>query len=366
MDKCDPLPRFSKFPAQDPITELLIQPSVYESAETPYLPKEVRPAVRTDVINSFVNSGAFFKRSKVVRHARAEWDRHLRGKVEEMRAILQNATGAIPRLERRVRYHNTIALFCGTFETLRRWTTGAANKLRMFQIAGWVLLIASFAGTYKLLALQVAFADSPITCAIIASLLPVAAFAAKGMFWKVEPPDLRRRLRIGLDAFSLVLLATYCGLLALQTGGLAAGTQDVLQLGRGETSFGKPWLSPYLQMCQLWLEAFAAIACFESAEALRERHGEPDQTRSAAKELRLQQAYVLEQSLRTHHDTIAWARGAILRLKADREAYVFEALAYFEEKAEARRAHRAGMNRARAEAEPRRGFFRRCADVFRR
>lgn len=360
-----PLPNFGEFPTKNPITELLIQPTVYEPGETSYLPKEIRPPVNTTVINSLVNSGAFFKRSKVVRYSGMEWDRHLKGKVEEMLAILRNATAAIPRLERRVRYHNAIALFCGTFETLRRWTTGAANKLRMFQFAGWVLLIASFAGAYKLLSLQAAFADSPITCAIIASLLPVTVMGAKGMLWKIESLVLRRRLRIGLDAFSLVLLATYCGLLAFQTGGLAAGTLDVLQMGRGEASFAKPWLSPYLQLCQLWLEAFAGLACFESAEALKERHGEPDQTRSAAKELRIQQSYVLEQSLRTHLDTIAWAQGTLQRLKADRAAYVIEALAYFEEKAEARRAHRAGMNRARAEAEPRRGFFRRCADVFR-
>ncbi len=366
MDNNDPLPKFGEFPTQDPVTELLIQPSVYQAGETPYLPNEIRPPVNTKVINSFVNSGAFFKRSKVVRHARVEWDRHLMGKMSEMQATLRNATGAVPGLVRRVRYHNALALVCGSFETLRRWATGSANKLRMFQLAAWILLIASFAGTFKLLSLQAAFADSPISCGILATLTALAIVAAKGMLGKVDSPTLRRRLRIGLDAFSLVLLVTYCGLLAFQTGGLASGVLDVLQMGRDETSFGMPWLSPYLQMSQLLLEAFAALACFENAEALRERLGEPDQTKSAVKELRIQQSYVLEQSLKAHHDTIAWAEGAILRLKADRAAYVYEALAYFEEQAESRRVHRAGMNRARRDAEPRRPFLRRCADLFRR
>jgi hypothetical protein len=365
MDKSDRLPRFGEFPTTDPITELLIQPSVYQAGETPYLPNEVRPPVNTKVINSFVNSGAFFKRSKVMRHAREEWDRHLKGKVSEMQATLQNATAGVPRLMRRVQYHNILALVSGSFETLRRWTTGSANKLRMFQLAGWMLLITSFVGTFKLLSLQAAFADSPISCGILATLAALAIVAAKGMIEKVDSPVLRRRLRIGLNGLSLVLLATYGSLLAFQTGGLAAGTQDVLQLGLGTATFGMPWLSPYLQAFQLWLESFSALACFENAEALRERLGEPDETKSATKELRLQQSYVLEQSLKAHHDTIAWAQGTLLRLKADRAAYVLEALAYFEEQAESRRVHRAGMNRARRDGEPRRPFLRRCADVFR-
>jgi hypothetical protein len=365
MDKSDRLPRFGEFPTTDPVTELLIQPSVYQAGETPYLPNEVRPPVNTKVIDSFVNSAAFFKRSKVMRHAREEWDRHLKGKVSEMQATLQNATAGVPRLMRRVRYHNILALVSGSFETLRRWTTGSANKLRIFQLAGWMLLITSFVGTFKLLSLQAAFADSPISCGILATLAALAIVAAKGMIEKVDSPVLRRRLRIGLNALSLVLLLTYGGLVSFQTGGLAAGILDVLELGRGETSFGMPWLSPYLQTCQLWLESITALACFENAEALRERFGEPNETKSATKELRLQQSYVLEQSLKAHHDTIAWARGTLLRLKADRAAYVLEALAYFEEQAESRRVHRAGMNRARRDGEPRRPFLRRCADVFR-
>jgi hypothetical protein len=366
MEKQMPLPGFVTSPITDPVTQLLIQPSVYKTEDAPFLPLEQRPPLDTDFSKKVVGARIWFKASKVTAYAGAEWDRHLGGKIVEARARRKEAKAQIPALTLRVRYHSTLAHVCRTFELFRAWTSWAAFKFRLFQAAAWTLVVASVTGTFKLFSLQAAFADSPVSCAVIAAVVAVTVYGVKGMIGKIESATLRRRLRIGLDALCLVLLVTYCVLLAFQTGGLAAGVQDVLQIGQGSASFGLPWLSPYLQACQLLVEVFAALSCFENGEALAERYGDPNRTLSAAKELRLQQAHALDESLKSLHESIAQREKEILRLKADRKSYVLSAVVAFEREAELERRQSDGLRRARADAEPRRGLLRRCADVFRR
>jgi hypothetical protein len=366
MENQLPLPGFVTPPIHDPVTQLLIQPSVYKPEEAPFLPPEQRPQLDYDFIKKVVGGRTWFKASKVAGHARAEWDRHLGGKILEARARRKVANAAIPGLKLRARYHTVVAHLCGTFEQFRAWTSWAAFKFRLFQAAAWTLVVASVTGTFKLLSLQAPFADSPVSCAVIAAVVAVTVYGVKGMIGKIESATLRRRLRIGLDALSLVLLVTYCVLLAFQTGGLAAGVQDVLRIGQGSASFGLPWLSPYLQACQLLVEVFAALSCFENGEAIAERYGDPNRTLSAAKELRLQQAHALDVSLKSLHESIAQGEKEILRLKADRKSYVLSAVMNFEREAELDRRQSDGLRRARTEAEPRRSFLRRCADIFRR
>jgi hypothetical protein len=366
MENQLPLPGFVTPPITDPVTQLLIQPSVYKAEEAPFLPPEQRPQVDQEYIKKMVGGRSWFKSSKVASWARAEWDRHLGGKILEARASRKEAKAAIPGLKLRVHYHTALAHLCGTFEQFRAWTSWAAFKFRLLQAAAWTLVAASITGTYKLLALQASFADSPLSCAVIATIVAIAVYGVKGMIGKIESATLRRRLRIGLDALCLVLLVTYCVLLAFQTGGLSAGVLDVMQIGRGSAAFGLPWLSPYLQACQLLVEVFAALSCFENAEALAERHGDPNRTPSAAKELRMQQVHALERSLKSLQESIARAEAVILRLKADRKAFVLGAVNTFEREAELERRQSDGLRRARTEAEPRRSLLRRCADVFRR
>lgn len=360
----DPLPNFGEYPTQDPVNGLFIQPGVYQPGEAPYLPPEVRPPINRQVILSYVKSGTFFKRRKVARFSREEWNRHLLGKWTEIEATGRASLAATPSLVWRVRYHTSMNFLCGTFETFRRWTVGAVSKLHLFQWIGCLLLAASFVGTYKLYATQVAFADAPIVCGIIAAIVALSVFGVKGMIEKFDVSATRRRLRITLNLSTLVLLMIYCALLAFQTGGLASGVQDVLLLGQGETAFGKPWLSPYLQMVQLWLEAIAALSCFENAESLRERYGEPDRTMSAVKLLRVQQAHEMEMSLLRHRNTVAWARGCVRRLRSDRDTYVIESLGVFGEELENRRVHRLGMSRARGAEEASPSLFERIKDFF--
>jgi hypothetical protein len=360
------LPSLVTSPITDPVTQLVIQPSVYKAEDAPFLPPEQRPPLDTDFSKKVVGARIWFKASKVTAYAGAEWDRHLGGKIVEARARRKEAKAQIPALTLRVRYHSTLAHVCRTFELFRVWTSWAAFKFRLFQAAAWTLVVASVTGTFKLLSLQAPFADSPVSCAVIAAVVAVTVYGVKGMIGKIEAATLRRRLRIGLDALCLVLLVTYCVLLAFQTGGLAAGVQDVLQIGQGSASFGLPWLSPYLQACQLLVEVFAALSCFENGEALAERYGDPNRTLSAAKELRLQQAHALDESLKSLHESIAQREKEILRLKADRKSYVLSAVVAFEREAELERRQSDGLRRARADAEPRRGLLRRCADIFRR
>lgn len=230
-----------------------------------------------------------------------------------------------------------------------KWPSWAVLLLGTAILVGTGLMAASIVGVYKLLLNTPGVADSPVSCAIIATIAGGSVFAAKFGLGAVDDRAWKKRFCWISAGLTTLLTIAFVVLLSLLTGGLAATTVPVDRVGGDAPIIGQPWLSPHLQYVQLLLEWTASLTVFLFGDVLIDRHGMPNSEQNPMKVYRFRQWKAAEEALRDDRQARGRARGNRRQLLSERKAFVVSGLASFERKAELARRQEEGLRRQRGE-----------------
>ena len=329
-----------------PIT---VQPALSSVLGPAFLPGLARPQLDEDFIDQIVGSNARWKRFLIITRHRELWNSFCGSAVVELRNEYQ-------RLKYRTILTWLQAQVCRWKYSLTsdrswfvKWPSWSVFLLGLVMCVGTGLMATSIVGVYKLLRNTPGVADSPISCAIIATIAGGCVFGVKCGLASVEGGAWKRRFCLIAAGLTGVLTVAFFVLLSLLTGGLAATTVPVDSIGSDVAVIGRPWLSPHLQYVQLLLEWTASLTVFLFGDVLIDRHGTPDSQPNPIKVYRHRQWRAAEEALRDDKQARGRARGNLVQLLAERKAFVASALASFERKAELARRQEEGLRRQRGE-----------------
>ena len=347
----------------DALTVQSALPSVLGPA---FLPGLARPTVDEAFIDQAVGSSAERKVQKVIKRHRAVWKAHFGSAAVELRHECR-------RLRHRVSLTRWQANGCRLRLALTpgrtwflEWPSWAVFMLLLAFILGAALTVMPIVGVYKLLQNTPGLADSPLSCAVIATIVGGCVVPMKFGLAAVEDQKWKRRFCVTSAALTAVLSIAFFVLLAFQTGGLAASTVPVDSVGVDAAVIGRPWLSPHLQYVQLLLEWMASLTLFLFSDVLLAVHGYPTSKQSPRKIFWSQQLTASEQALRDEEQAMGRAQGNLAQLEAEEDAFVASAMMSFERKAELARRQEDGLRRQRGEPvpPPRRSWLDRIRNLF--
>lgn len=351
----------------NPVTHLLIQPALPSVVDAEFTLKLTLPSLDDPFIDDVVGSRARQRLLMIINHHRELWNRCCAGAVEQYRRQQVVARLQLPFLAGQVWFYRAVYLLTPNWEYFAGWPTWSKWFFLFLQAVGWVMLFASGVGVFTLLRNTATLADSPVACAVVATVVAGCVFGIKGSLAAIESELWRRRFRKGLGAVTVILTWVFFVPLAFLTGGLGASVVSVQELSQNGTADSFGWLSPHVQYLQLLLENTVALATFFFSDLYVEKHGPPNRTPNPVKRFRSQQRNAAAEACQRTHQSLAQARGIRRQLLADRKTFVLQAIARFERKAELARRQEEGLRRQRGESvpEPRRDLTRRFRDFFR-
>lgn len=339
-------------PAEDVVNDLLIQPCLGTQFTPEYVRSRPRPVVDETGIDQIVGSSARRKERLVINSHRDEWNAYLASVVEALRREYLRACGRIPFLRFQVIRAWVAFVLTREHSWFVRWPSGAVAMWSLLITVSVVMACASCIGVYKLFANLGSLSDSPMSCAIIATISGAAVIGIKAGFTLFETPRAKNVARAVMATLTAILTVAFIVLISLFSGGLAAGLIPIDRIGEPTEQLGMPWLSPHVQYVQLLLENCACIAATLFAELFVERHGTPNRELRPIKKLRSRQLNAAKRALTAELTLIGVLRGERLGLFAERKRFVARALVSFERKAELARRQEDGIRRQRAENTP--------------
>ncbi len=244
----------------------------------------------------------------------------------------------VDRTNRDYQRHEALAPFAN-------WDAWGLGRFIVAIVFSIVLAVASFAGTFQLLANTPAFGGDTKICLAVAALVLAIPFAIELFSETLRTEEAKIRINRIYAAATGVLFVPFVILMALTTGGNGAGLPDPLSVSdRGMSLWGQP-LAVYLQMVQLVLEGVASLACFSYAAMLYPRHrtrwpgAHPVCDRLMNRAARAQEVYAAE------NRRLGGLEGRRRALLADRSAYVFHAVAVYLRKADTAKRQESGILR---------------------
>lgn len=337
-------------PNPDSTGQITVQPSLPSVLGPSFLPGLVHPQVHEDFIDQTVGSNSRWKQFMVITRHRELWNSFRGSALTELKAEYH-------RLRYRVILTWLQAARCQWAYYLTsdnswfvKWPSWAVFMLCLAMLVGIWLMLTSVIGVYKLLQNTPGLADSPISCAIVATIAGGCVFAVKfGMESLDRDSAWRKGCCLASLLFTGILTVAFFVLLSLLTGGLAATTVPVDSVGGDLTVIGRPWLSPHLQWVQLMLEWNSSLTVFLFTGLLIDRYGVPNSEQDPVKIYRYRQWKAAEESLRDDRQARGRARGNIIQLISERKAFVVSALGSFERKSELARRQEEGLRRQRGE-----------------
>ena len=353
-------------PKPDPLTQLTVQLALLSVVDDKLSFNITRPNVDGDFIDNIVGSRARHKLRLVINHHRELWNSQFIGVIEQLRREQSFARTHLPVMRFQARFYRIAFYTTRTWAWFVRWPSWAKWYFLLLNAIGWWMTIASGVGVYKLLSNTAILADSPVACAVIASLVGGSIYGIKGGIASIESDLWRRRFRKGLAALTALLAVAFFVLLSLLTGGLGAGMLNALQMVQASPVESLSWLSPHVQYVQMILESASGLATFLFADFYCEKHGPPNREQSPKKRLRHQQWAAAIEAYQKTHNAVGRARGLRRQLLADRKRFVSQATSVYERKADLYRRQEDGIRRQRGEAaaEAPRGFFSRVRGIF--
>ena len=334
---------------ESPFKELLIQPFIEGPCNERYFANHPRPAVDEDFIDKIVGSKTARKHRLVVNHHRDYWNSLYATKVVELQHEKRLRARDAERLARQLRQQKIAFALTWSWTWFAEWPAWSAFLFKLLYAVAGLMMGASAVGVFKLLQNTAVFADSKVSCAVVATLAGASVFGVKSLFASIKDHERQNRLRIAVAALTAVFAITYFALVAFMTGGLGASLQTVDQIANSTGSTTKPWLSPHTQLVQLLLEMFASLSAFLYSEIYVESHGSPKLSQSPIKIFRAKQRDEADRQYQLAHHAMGRCDGNRRGLLFQRKSYVTSAVASFERKLELAKRQEEGIRRQRGD-----------------
>ncbi len=351
-----------------PFKELLIQPFIEGPCNDQFFANHPCPAIDEDFIGKTVGSKTKRKRRVVVNHHRDYWNSLYGTKVVELQHERRLRASDVKQLAGQLRQQKIAFALTQSWTWFAEWPAWSAFLFKLLYAVAGLMMGASSVGVFKLLQNTAVFADSKVSCAVVATLAGASVFGVKSLFASIKDAELQNRLRIAAALLTGVLAVTYFVLVSFMTGGLGAPVLTVDQIANSTGSTMKPWLSPHMQLVQLLLEMFASLSAFLYSEIYVERHGSPKLSQNPKKIFRAKQRDESDRQYQLAHHAMGRCDGNRRGLLYQRKSYVASAVASFERKFELARLQEEGIRRQRGDAGPDRppSFFSRFANLFKK